>query len=74
MRHASLIKYDDQRVLLVEAEESEDLRRNLRLATASKQIDRIALVPALPVDRRHNSKIDYHALEQLIPRIMREAL
>jgi acyl-CoA synthetase (AMP-forming)/AMP-acid ligase II len=74
VRHASLIKYDDQRVLLVEAEESEDLRRNLRLATASKQIDRIALVPALPVDRRHNSKIDYHALEQLIPRIMREAL
>jgi olefin beta-lactone synthetase len=38
----------------------------LRATTAWAQIDEVRCVSALPVDARHNAKIDYPALRRML--------
>jgi olefin beta-lactone synthetase len=70
VRRAALISVGGERVLLVEPVDSiddsmlDELARRLRWAG----LDALHAVPALPVDYRHNSKIDYPKLQQLLQR------
>jgi acyl-CoA synthetase (AMP-forming)/AMP-acid ligase II len=68
VRRAALTTYADRRLLCLEADQTFSLpdlarlRRDLNWA----HLDAVKIYPALPVDRRHNAKIDYPALHQLL--------
>ncbi len=70
VRRAALVARDGRRLLVLERRD----RRQpvdgaaLRQSLAWASIDSIGEYPRLPVDRRHNAKIDYPALHQLVER------
>lgn len=68
IRRAAIALWRGQRILAIELSEP---RANINLALlqeslASYQIQAIKVCKKLPVDKRHNSKIDYPALLQLL--------
>jgi acyl-CoA synthetase (AMP-forming)/AMP-acid ligase II len=70
-RRTALVSHGDERILLVAGAlgpaEREALSGGLRWAKLDRIIDRVAI----PVDKRHNSKVDYRALGALVPRLAR---
>jgi acyl-CoA synthetase (AMP-forming)/AMP-acid ligase II len=76
VRRAALVARESERILAVElrrrldADESRALMQSLAWAG----IDRIRAYPGLPVDRRHNAKIDYDALHRLMERTTAETI
>ncbi len=70
VRRTAFVLHRNQRVLVVElrhgatADARDDLLRHLAWA----HIDGIRVVPNIPVDRRHNAKVDYPALLELLER------
>ena len=70
VRRAALLAADGRRLLFVEPART-SARLDLRLlyrALAWADLDEIRLAPTLPLDRRHNAKIDYPALRKLASR------
>jgi olefin beta-lactone synthetase len=64
VRRAALLMHKSLRVLAVESKDGIDtteLKSKLKWA----QIDRVKILPRIPVDKRHNSKIDYPALHSI---------
>jgi acyl-CoA synthetase (AMP-forming)/AMP-acid ligase II len=67
VRRAALILHRERRVLIVEPRGSTTVAPSaLRTAVAWAEIDDIVVVDRIPVDRRHNAKIDYPALRRLV--------
>jgi acyl-CoA synthetase (AMP-forming)/AMP-acid ligase II len=68
VERCALVEHEGQRILVVElsrgapATVSEQLTSRLAWAT----LGAIREVPAIPMDRRHNAKVDYPALEKLL--------
>ncbi len=70
VRRAALVAHRGKRVLAVEFHEGHppaDLDA-LRASLAWANLDEILPCPCIPVDKRHNAKIDYPALHQLLER------
>jgi acyl-CoA synthetase (AMP-forming)/AMP-acid ligase II len=68
VRRAALIQKDADRVLVLETS-GREFRSNCAEAAkcvAQFDIDRIVTVHRIPVDRRHDAKVDYPALTQLL--------
>ena len=68
VRRAALIEKDSDRVLVLETS-SREFRANCAEAArcvAQFEIDRIVTVHHIPVDRRHDAKVDYPALTRLL--------
>lgn len=63
VRRAACVSHRGRRVLIVAAQAQAALQSRLLAATAWARIERVLFVDALPVDRRHNAKIDYPALK-----------
>ena len=57
--------------LLVEGPLTAAGRGELGAALAWAQLDRIVDQVAIPLDRRHNSKVDYRALGAMVPRLVK---
>lgn len=55
---------DGRRGLVVEAARDEQLATELATAVAWAQVDEVRFMEALPVDKRHNAKIDYPELRR----------
>jgi acyl-CoA synthetase (AMP-forming)/AMP-acid ligase II len=69
VRRAALVLHEGQRTLVVEQRRGRPLDAEaLQAGLAWAKLDRLLLVPRLPVDRRHNAKIDYPALRRLLER------
>jgi len=68
---SALVPLDGKRMLLVEREAGshDDLIAALGRMLAWAQLDRIRQIHHIPVDKRHNAKVDYVALQQLIRRM-----
>jgi acyl-CoA synthetase (AMP-forming)/AMP-acid ligase II len=68
VRRSALIQHDGRRLLIVEltSREVADLAATIRDALAWARIDAVIPVARLPVDARHNAKIDYPALRRLL--------
>jgi len=69
VRRAALVAHAWQRVLLVEAAAGanvEAMRDELAATLAWAHVERIVVVPRIPMDRRHNAKVDYTALRALL--------
>jgi acyl-CoA synthetase (AMP-forming)/AMP-acid ligase II len=66
-RRVAVVGFRGRRVLFVERPpDSAAINQSLREALAWAKIDEIESVRALPMDRRHNSKVDYAALAKLV--------
>jgi acyl-CoA synthetase (AMP-forming)/AMP-acid ligase II len=69
VKRAAFVAHAGRRHLVVEADDAaDDLRTRLAGALAWAHVDAITRVDTLPVDRRHNAKVDYAALGQLLGR------
>lgn len=72
IRRAAFVSYASRRLLAIECREKPDpsviqtLRQDLKWAL----IDDIRVLERLPVDKRHNAKIDYPALQQQLSRLL----
>jgi acyl-CoA synthetase (AMP-forming)/AMP-acid ligase II len=68
VRRAACVQANGSRVLVVEPVTRSGSRRwaDLKSSLAWANIERILVVPRIPVDRRHNAKVDYPALARLI--------
>ncbi len=68
IRRAALISDQGKRVLVIETSANEFTSDCVKAArcVADKQIDRIVTVRRIPMDHRHDSKVDYPALRQLL--------
>ncbi len=65
---AALVGWQSKRVLVLQADagRGRDTLAPLLAAIPWAQIDQIALVRRIPVDRRHNAKVDYRVLRQAL--------
>ncbi|MFQ6007143.1 MAG: AMP-binding protein, partial [Woeseia sp.] len=65
---AALVADQGQRVLVIETSATEFASECTRAArcVADKQIDRIVTVRRIPMDRRHDAKVDYPALARML--------
>ncbi|MFA6287685.1 MAG: AMP-binding protein [Opitutaceae bacterium] len=70
VRRAAMVALDGRRVLVVEAERDERLADELSAAVAWAQVDDVRFMATLPVDRRHNAKIDYPELKRILGDLM----
>jgi hypothetical protein len=62
VRRAAVLAHKGKRVLAVEADRGKILEKKLLDSARWALIDEIIFVDAMPVDRRHNAKIDYGTL------------
>lgn len=73
IRRVAVVSHRKQRLLVVETTRRDpDLAALLR-TLAWAQLDAIHVIPRLPLDKRHNAKIDYPALHRLLDRTYRPA-
>ena len=68
-RRTVLAAYEGKRVLLVEEQLDLSSRSALTEGLSWAQLDRITDGVKIPLDRRHNSKVDYAALGAMLPRL-----
>jgi acyl-coenzyme A synthetase/AMP-(fatty) acid ligase len=68
IKHAALIAQAGRRVLAIELYTPQDAHwlETLYEALAWAALDEIRILPRMPVDKRHNAKIDYPALRRLL--------
>jgi acyl-CoA synthetase (AMP-forming)/AMP-acid ligase II len=68
VERCALVEHDGARILVVELARgtAPDALPLLHSRLAWAQLDEVREVAAIPVDRRHNAKVDYPALKQLL--------
>ena len=67
VRRAALLSRAGQRVLAIETESGAAVDTDaLRAALSWAQLDRLVTVREIPVDKRHNAKVDYTALDRIV--------
>jgi acyl-CoA synthetase (AMP-forming)/AMP-acid ligase II len=67
LARSALVLHRDRRVLVVEMTgDAPDVRRALEDRLSWAHLAEIIAVPRIPVDRRHNAKVDYPALKKLL--------
>ena len=69
LRRSAFVRHDGARVLVVEPEggaDAETLVEHLRARLAWAHLADILVVERIPVDARHNAKVDYPALARLL--------
>lgn len=71
MKRAAFIAHDGKRILIVQADEQRTDTAALRDAVAWANVDDVRFIETMPVDARHNAKIDYPALKQWLSSIDR---
>ena len=73
MRRAAFVSHEGKRLLAVEPRDGFDKPaiEALRNDLAWAQVKDVREINLLPVDKRHNAKIDYPALRELLGKSMR---
>ena len=66
IERSALAKHNGERVLAVQLgpRAPRDAERSVREILSWAKLDRVVIMPRIPVDRRHNAKIDYPALKK----------
>jgi len=65
VRRAALVDHQGERVLVVQPRNGANLS-SLKASLAWADIRRVKLVRRIPLDKRHNAKIDYGALRKIL--------
>jgi acyl-CoA synthetase (AMP-forming)/AMP-acid ligase II len=69
---SALVRIEDRRVLAVElragvvGQRAEAIARELRDAVSFVELDEVTPLAKIPIDRRHNAKVDYPALRRML--------
>lgn len=68
VRRAAMVQHQGQRILVVELhdQQADAQRESLRQSVTWAHIADIRVLRHIPVDKRHNAKIDYPALERVL--------
>jgi olefin beta-lactone synthetase len=67
VRRAAVIAHENQRVLLLECRgHEEQVKAEVARQLAWAQLDLFRVVPRIPMDRRHNAKVDYPAVREML--------
>jgi acyl-CoA synthetase (AMP-forming)/AMP-acid ligase II len=67
LRRSAFVQHEGRRLLVIEVEnQAVDVREALMRRLAWAHLDHVLRVEQVPVDHRHNAKIDYTALEELL--------
>jgi acyl-CoA synthetase (AMP-forming)/AMP-acid ligase II len=68
VKHAALVKHQGRRILALElyASQDEAWLAKLRATLAWAALDEVRVLSRMPVDKRHNAKIDYPALRRVV--------
>lgn len=69
VRRAAILSIDGLRIMAIEAESeiaSDEVRAEVRAKMAWAGIDEIRVLRRIPMDRRHNAKIDYRSLGRML--------
>ncbi len=66
VKHAALASMNGKRVLAVELVSETSVDSLLKEKLAWAQLDRIVALRRIPLDRRHNAKVDYPALAKML--------
>jgi olefin beta-lactone synthetase len=66
VRRAALVQHQERRMLTVELLTPQQPVEDLRNALAWAELDEIRVLKTIPVDKRHNAKVDYPALLKLL--------
>ena len=64
VERAAMVAHDGRRLLVVQAAQDRLDQAALCAAVAWAQVDEVRLIETMPVDTRHNAKIDYPALRR----------
>jgi len=67
VRRAAILQVEGKRVLAIEADQS-GVSGALESAMAWAHFDEIRVLTSIPMDKRHNAKIDYGALAEMLSR------
>jgi acyl-CoA synthetase (AMP-forming)/AMP-acid ligase II len=65
-RRAALVQHKGRRLLVVELSAQKNNLNGLQKTLAWAHLDEIRIVNSIPVDKRHNAKVDYPALSKLL--------
>ncbi|MBC7772723.1 MAG: hypothetical protein H7210_09540, partial [Pyrinomonadaceae bacterium] len=72
LRRAALAAHDTTRVLFIETEQGNSAAEDhLREQLAWANVHQVVRVDRIPMDRRHNAKVDYPALASMVKRLGR---
>lgn len=66
LKRCALMLHEDQVTLFIEGAISPSREAELLAKTQPHGVDRICSIPMIPVDKRHNAKIDYPALKEVL--------
>jgi len=68
VRRAAIVHHQKQRMLVVELEpgQSAKILASLQSELSWAKIERYKICPKIPVDKRHNAKVDYPLLYQFL--------
>jgi hypothetical protein len=66
VRRAAFLSQFGRRLLVVEGAADPESKERLRSETAWARVDEVRFIKRMPVDKRHNSKIDYPKLREII--------
>jgi hypothetical protein len=73
IRRTAFALHRQRRILAVEIEDhAADVRAELQARLAWARLAAVVIVPRVPVDRRHNAKVDHPALHVLLDRLIVE--
>ncbi len=65
LKRAAMVGHDGRRILMVEADESFD-RSAVLTHLSWVDLDELRVVKRIPVDKRHNAKVDYTRVHELL--------
>ncbi len=66
VKRTALVQHHRRRLLAVELHQRSDNLNELRALLAWANLDEIRVLQSIPVDKRHNAKVDYPALSKLL--------
>lgn len=66
VKRAALMPHQGQRLLVIELLDARQSWASLREELAWAQLDEIRVLKTIPVDKRHNAKVDYPVLSKLL--------
>lgn len=66
VKRVAVVQQNQQRVLVIEWREPQPSLKELKADLRWAEIDEVRTLKAIPVDKRHNAKVDYPALSKLL--------
>jgi acyl-CoA synthetase (AMP-forming)/AMP-acid ligase II len=81
IERSAFVRHRGRRLLVVEPDrerrspgETRSLRESLLTRLAWAHLENVTIVERIPVDKRHNAKVDYPALREMLPSLGRRAV